>query len=40
MASTVDRYSEILKEYWGYTDFRGIQRDIIERIGSGRLPVD
>ena len=36
MASTVDRYSEILKEYWGYTDFRGIQRDIIESIGSGR----
>lgn len=36
MGSTVDRYSEILKEYWGYTDFRGIQRDIIESIGSGR----
>ena len=36
MASTVDRYSEILKEYWGYTDFRGIQRDIIESIGNGR----
>src|SRR5574344_2823309 len=36
MGSTVDRYSEILKEYWGYTDFRGIQRDIIESSGSGR----
>jgi ATP-dependent DNA helicase RecQ len=36
MGSTVDRYSEILKEYWGYTDFRGIQRDIIESIGNGR----
>jgi ATP-dependent DNA helicase RecQ len=36
MESTVDRYSEILKKYWGYTDFRGIQRDIIESIGSGR----
>ncbi len=36
MGSTVDRYSEILEEYWGYTDFRGIQRDIIESIGSGR----
>ena len=36
MASTVDRYSEILEEYWGYTDFRGIQRDIIESIGNGR----
>jgi ATP-dependent DNA helicase RecQ len=31
----MDRYSEILKEYWGYDDFRGIQRDIIESIGDG-----
>src|SRR5574344_2786451 len=31
----MDRYSEILREYWGYDDFRGIQRDIIESIGSG-----
>lgn len=30
------RYREILKKYWGYDDFRGIQRDIIESIGSGR----
>ena len=29
------RYQEILKQYWGYNDFRGIQRDIIESIGSG-----
>lgn len=29
-------YSEILKTYWGYDDFRGIQKDIIESIGSGR----
>ena len=28
-------YKEILKKYWGYDDFRGIQRDIIESIGSG-----
>lgn len=31
-----DRYLTILKRYWGYLDFRGIQRDIIESIGSGR----
>ena len=28
-------YKEILKHYWGYDDFRGIQREIIESIGSG-----
>ena len=31
-----DRYTEILSKYWGYTEFRGIQREIIESIGSGR----
>lgn len=29
-------YKDILKEYWGYDDFRGVQKDIIESIGSGR----
>ncbi|MBE6262082.1 MAG: RecQ family ATP-dependent DNA helicase [Prevotella sp.] len=28
-------YKDILKRYWGYDDFRSIQRDIIESIGSG-----
>jgi len=29
-------YKEILKHYWGYDDFRGIQQQIIESIGLGR----
>lgn len=28
-------YKDILRKYWGYEDFRGIQQDIIESIGSG-----
>ena len=28
-------FQAILKKYWGYDDFRGIQRDIIESIGAG-----
>ena len=30
-----DKYQSILRQYWGYDDFRGIQRDIIESIGDG-----
>ena len=31
----MDRYKGILKQYWGYDDFRGIQKEIIESICSG-----
>ena len=31
-----DTYRELLRKYWGYDDFRGIQREIIESIGSRR----
>ena len=29
-------YLSILQKYWGYDSFRGIQREVIESIGSGR----
>lgn len=32
----IEEYRKILRQYWGYPDFRGIQREIIESIGSGR----
>ena len=31
-----DKYLQILKQYWGFDNFRGIQRDIVESIGSGK----
>ena len=29
-------YRDILRQYWGFDDFRGIQREVIESIGAGR----
>lgn len=29
-------YKEILQKYWGYPNFRGIQSELVESIGSGR----
>ena len=30
------QYLSILRQYWGYNDFRGIQRQVIESIAAGR----
>ena len=32
----MEDFKKILKKYWGYDDFRGIQREIIESIGAGK----
>ena len=32
----MDRFRDILRKYWGYDDFRGIQRSIIDSIASGK----
>lgn len=31
-----DKYLSILQRYWGYDEFRGIQREIIESISQGK----
>ena len=33
---SIVNYQSILKKYWGYDDFRGIQKEIIESIGAGK----
>ena len=33
---SIQNFKLILKQYWGYDDFRGIQREIIESISSGQ----
>ena len=30
------QYLSILRQYWGYDDFRGIQHEVIRSIGAGR----
>ncbi|MFA6831923.1 MAG: ATP-dependent DNA helicase RecQ [Bacteroidaceae bacterium] len=32
----MSKYLEILKKYWGFDDFRGVQREIIESVGNGQ----
>ena len=36
MKTDTNDYLSILQKYWGYTSFRGIQKEIIESIGQGR----
>ena len=33
--SQMEKFKEILQQYWGYPDFRGIQADIIRSISEG-----
>ncbi|WP_288145987.1 DEAD/DEAH box helicase, partial [Xylanibacter rodentium] len=35
MNSGESSFESILRRYWGYDDFRSIQREIIESISSG-----
>lgn len=35
LKKAMDDFRQILRRYWGYPDFRGIQRDIIESVAAG-----
>lgn len=32
----MSKYTDILKQYWGYDSFRPLQEDIVESVGEGR----
>ncbi len=32
----MSKYTDILKQYWGYDNFRALQEDIVESVGEGK----
>ena len=35
MTTDSEQYYKILRQYWGYTEFRPLQLDIISSVGRG-----